>query len=206
MHLNNIETKISTQLPRLLVATLVTCSLLSCGKKSKSEQGQAAIIPTQPIVQRASFTYSNHGTDVTVTGPWFSFSVKFKNNSTSETITIVGMTVEITGVNASGQFVTASSDYSASQSNFSYDGGECNYISFGEFAPGETGILGKTATSGIASPCILTGIIFYSSGNPDPGKDTLNFTYQGKIRLSGWFGKYTNPGDRFDKTIYFTTR
>jgi len=113
--------------------------------------------------------------------------------------------MEITGVDASGAFTTVKTTYDPSQSNYSTETLICSYSTFGSWIPDEKKPIISVSGDPACDAPAGSAVTLYSSGNPDPGL-SQNFHYQGKLKLVGWFGTYTEATDRFEKTVYFTTQ
>jgi hypothetical protein len=177
---------------------------LSCGKKTKSDGARITLNPKRPVVITGKFSFDNNGSIVEVIGPWFKYNINVENK-TDEEFVIVSAQLEITGVDGYGGFSTVKTTFDPSQSNFSTETLVCAYSTFGTWLPDEEKpVLSTSATPACNFPA-GTAVTFFASGNPDPGT-SQNFHYQGKLKLVGWFGTYTDATDRFEKTIYFTTQ
>jgi hypothetical protein len=185
----------------LMIATIVILQL-GCGKKTKADDAHVTITPSQPIVFSAPFSYSLNGTSVSIAPPWFSFGVNL-NNKTGDTITIIALTATITGLGSGGAIVDSTATFTPSLANYSNDVVTCTYNTFGTFENNDNLPL---FTNNSISGCVASRPVFYVGSNPDPGNGALNFTYQVKLQIDGWFGTEIKPKDRFRKFVYFSTQ
>jgi hypothetical protein len=184
---------------RASLVLLLALSQLSCsGKKSKSFNAVATVIPPVPIV----FTVdTKDSAGRTVTAPWYEFHINVENK-TGDTFTIVAIKIETTGLDATGTFSTVKAQGVPSDYDYSLQNLSCSYGSFGTWAPGDNLPLSLTGTGGCQSG--IAG--FQIGGNPNPGGANPILHYTVKVEILGWFGTFNEATDRFDRTIYFTTQ
>jgi hypothetical protein len=169
--------------------------------------------PTTPIVFTNDFSTTDpDGNTTVVKGPWFSMTVNI-NNHDADILTIIGLHVEVTGADASGNPVTVVQDILPSQFNYSTTNVTCNYADFGSFDPNgtptgpvfnNTGLF-SMPTSNSSTSCYRGTLTFFISGNPAVQNTSL-IEYSVKIRPIGYFGAATSPKSRFDDFITIKTQ
>ncbi len=189
------------------ISTIMICTfalgLSACGGGGggKSANTRLRILPEKPIVILGP-TKDQAGQDID--GPWFEFGMEVTNN-TDETITVKALVAEVTAQDETGQFVTGTATWAATQvSKTVLIAGEdfsCTYTNFGEIAPLATEAL--VLDNGVAQ--CLTAPRF-TVGSNESGVNGSNFRYRVKVKPLGWFGTDTNPSDRFEKSVTFFTQ
>jgi hypothetical protein len=145
-------------LQRLIVVLSLT--LFQCSSsKSESSAVLITLTPSVPIVFTGNLQYTNPGgTTVSVTEPWFKFQVNI-NNTSSQSVTIIGLHIDVTGTDSFGNSNTVSTDFSPENDNFTLTNGSlqivCQFTDYGQFDPGgypsgcKTGVA-PSVTNGVA--------------------------------------------------------
>lgn len=188
----------------------VALTILGCGKKSKSDGAKITVNPKSPIVITGNIKIGRPGSELSIDGPWFKFTVKM-DNQTEEEITVVAMMAKVTGSNQAGVFETNEVTIDPSSDDYSTDLLLCVYRHFGTFPPKNLENTDESDNSlylpSTLNPaaCIDGTKTFYIGGNPNPGVNG-SYHYTGKMTLLGWFGTYDDPTDRFEKDVYFVTQ
>jgi hypothetical protein len=187
---------------------LLALTLSQCGEKSKSQAVNISVSPTSPIVFTASVPITLAGQLTTINAPWFSMTVQIDNESDTPVV-IIGLHVEVTGTDVSGNQTTVTADFAPASDDVTLNNVDCVYADYGEFdAKGAVGTnpskgsLNETynATTG----CANGNVTFYVQNNPPPA-NTNAIVYSVKVEPEGYFGTRNSPADRFDNfTTVFT--
>lgn len=190
---------IGTRVYNILMSLVAIAALVSCsGAKSKSQAAAVEVLPPKPIVITGP-TLDGKGTKVE--GPWFNFRMKM-TNSTTESITIVALELEVIGQGSSGQPESKTVSFAPSEYNFSLnENTECKYTGFGTWAVGESKAFTLTGAS-VDCPTVPVFIV----GSNTKGASGRNYRYRVRAKPLGWFGTADEATDRFEKTITFFTQ
>lgn len=191
-------------------------AICACGKKSKSSDVTISVQPSQPIVFTSDLSYQNGTTTVKIKAPWFKFGVSM-NNTSDQPITIIGLHIEVSSTDSTGQTKTNSVDLDPSTSNYTVTTGgntiTCTYTDFGQFdvkgVPGGPSFNNTTLYSipsaGSTTGCPIVAPTFYIGSNPIE-TDQTSFIYRVKVKPLGWFGTRNQPADRYEGTFTFSTQ
>jgi hypothetical protein len=202
---------IYTRVSYTMMGILFITALSSCGgDEGKSGKVKLSIIPEKPIVITADSVDDN---DNIIKAPWFSFRASMNNTST-DTVTVVALEVEVTGTDENGSTVSGKVAFTPSQFNTSIekpDGSgatvtvDCKYTYFAQLAAGTTASDLKLygADPDCGDPPVPT---FYVGNNPKGREGSNNYRYTVKMKPLGWFGSYLLPTDRFERTQTFYTQ
>ena len=184
---------------RTLLFSFLSLSLAQCSKKTKSQDVAISVTPNQPIVFTTAYQGNRGGSAVTLPGPWFNFSVTI-NNQTDTALTIIGVHIDIVGVDSNNQPATVSADFTPSQDNVTLNTIACTYLSYGTIAAGATTALAESSLAG----CPSGTVFFVASGAPKPTNTAL-IRYMVTVKPVGYFSKDGQPTDRFDSsTVIYT--
>lgn len=190
---------------------LALVSATSCGNQGPASQVSFFINPSEPPVITGNFQVGNN----VIQAPWFGFTVTVTNNS-NDTVTIIGIQLNVNGTRADGSIVSKTVTISPSDYNFSLAcaGGasaEIQFNDFGEIGPGQTLPLGLyyrggALPTGCGNPNQTTAVIMYAGPGPSPTADqVISYVYNVQMIPLGWFGTASQPDNRLDKQVYFTT-
>ncbi|RME18073.1 MAG: hypothetical protein D6797_01120 [Bdellovibrio sp.] len=148
-----------------------------CGE-GKIKDFEISIFPETPFVYPID---QQVDADTTYSKNWFLISFNATNN-TSEYLTVAAIFIDVFDVNGNQIVETGFSPTSYNLTTA--------YIEV--IPPGDTATLLKTTQA--------------VDGIPDPSIPN-QYTYRLKIRIEGWFGNgTTDPGERFSKVIFATTK
>ncbi|MCC7406206.1 MAG: hypothetical protein IT288_17560 [Bdellovibrionales bacterium] len=185
--------KHSTQLRKfilpVLLALMSTASIHCSGGSGVASKVDVSVVPERPVVIDTDFTLRIEDGDgdpdtfqtEEITAPWFPFSYTVKNNS-SEYITIVNFKFTVTG--------RKGTESTSTTSELSLDDLGTNVTYLEEIGPGR-------------SASRFTDVTWYIHTLP---ANVDNFSYKVKVEVQGWVGKATDPKERFDKELTFTTQ
>jgi len=203
---------IRTRVFNIMIGLFFLGTLAQCGgEASKSSKAEVTVVPGKPMVISAPITVKGK----VIAAPWFNFQVSMKNGS-DEPITLMAIELEITGTNSSGVPDVRKVAFAAGSFNYSLSLNdeiniECNFANFGTWAPGEEKRFELSGAQGIChdpdndgSPDPLYPL-FYVDSNPS-GPTGRNFNYRVKMKPIGYFGTPDEPTNRFEKTVFFSTR
>lgn len=201
---------IYTRVLHIMMGILFIAGLASCGgDTSKSGKAKMSILPEKPVVITADVEQDGKK----YSGPWFNFRGSMFNGST-DTITVVALEIEVTGMGSSGNPTTSKVAFSPGQFNqdvvYLPMGATtpitvaCKYTHFAQLNAGDDSqfeLLGAPETV-----CAGYGPVFIIGGNPKGPPGNTNFRYTLKIKPVGWFGTYDTPTDRFMRQQTFYTQ
>jgi hypothetical protein len=181
---------------RVFIMTLGVFAAAGCGKdKGKALKAEFSVNPPTPVVITAP-TKDSSGEEVK--GPWFLFSINMANN-TGEDVRILAFELKIKVPNS---LETVEVALSPTEFNYSTDQGECNFTSFGQWAPGENRPLNLTNNN----PTLCGTFVvpqFYIGNLPRPANGRFN--YRVEATAIGWFGTATAASGRFERKFFFST-
>ncbi len=180
-----------------LILILFSAALLvQCGNdKNPAAKAKIIVNPKEPIVLLGAPS----GTDRTP--PYFMFTVRI-DNQTEGTFVIVSMKIEVTGISDSGTPITVESYFDPSEKNETFENYECEYTSFGTWAPG---VSQELRVDNANTNCFSGPVMFIAESNPK--NSAGNYRYRVKVQPIGYFVDADGVAtDRFEKFAYFFTR
>lgn len=161
-----------------LSVIVVSILSISCSKKDKDVTFE--LVPERPVVIDSPLTTVDGvtGQKKVFEAPWYTFSIKITNNSSSK-ITFVGLKAVITAY-VDGELKT---------SEVKFDPGEDNGTSW------YFGVI--NANGGVYN---TSGWIIGNLPKSD------SFSYGVSLEMTGWYGDYATPEKRFSATFFHTTQ
>lgn len=194
-----------TKLKYILLLGL-SLSLVQCGKPGEEEKFEVTLTSSSPLVHDVERTVG----DVVINSNWFELSFSIANGMTKAVrVEDISVYVTVDGVESGPHSFDLGSLSFTDDTGRTYNYGYCTYAA-GSNSPFRACLLG-TSDPTDTTPDYVATINFYVDSLPKP-RSPLNLAFPAKMVIKGVIldgYSSTSAGtedDRFEKTVFFTTR